>query len=234
MDYRSVFKKYAPNPVVNIARKIVSVISGIRSKLLELGDRYGLVSPDEIYTDNWYEQMASNEGLQRDAEIIVDALASHFSPGSVLDLGCGVGHYLNQFETRGIDAHGVDGAEGARNNAVVDKSTIEIYDLRETYEADREYDLVICFEVAEHLAERYADALVDSIVNSGPRVAFTAATPGQGGTHHVNEQPRSYWKKKFRERGWEYDSEAVSELREQMKVSEATWIPDNLFVFKEE
>jgi len=31
-------------------------------------------------------------------------------------------------------------------------------------------------------------------------VMFSAAVPGQGGEHHVNEQPLEYWREKFRER----------------------------------
>jgi hypothetical protein len=31
---------------------------------------------------------------------------------------------------------------------------------------------------------------------------FSAATPGQGGTHHVNEQPLSYWTEHFAQCGY--------------------------------
>jgi len=32
-------------------------------------------------------------------------------------------------------------------------------------------------------------------------VLFSAAVPGQGGEHHVNEQPLEYWRRLFRRRG---------------------------------
>src|SRR6516225_2418917 len=31
---------------------------------------------------------------------------------------------------------------------------------------------------------------------------FSAAIPGQGGEHHINEQPIEYWRNKFRECGY--------------------------------
>jgi len=60
---------------------------------------------------------------------------------------------------------------------------------------------------------------------------MTAATPGQGGTHHVNEQPREYWYKKFRSRGYSYNQKAVEDLRDQIEVEQSDWIGDNLMVF---
>jgi hypothetical protein len=33
-------------------------------------------------------------------------------------------------------------------------------------------------------------------------VLFSAATPGQGGEHHVNERPYSYWRELFSDRGY--------------------------------
>lgn len=95
----------------------------------------------------------------------------------------------------------------------------------------KKYDLALSFELAEHLPERYADNLVDTLANAGDTIVMTAATPGQGGTHHVNEQPREYWYEKFQSRGFEYDSEAVQDLRSMIDVEESTWIPDNIMVF---
>jgi hypothetical protein len=31
---------------------------------------------------------------------------------------------------------------------------------------------------------------------------FSAAVPGQGGEHHINEQPLEYWRRKFAQRGY--------------------------------
>jgi len=66
----------------------------------------------------------------------------------------------------------------------------------------RKYDLVLCLEVAEHLSPLFAGRLVDNICNHTDTVFFSAATPGQGGYNHLNEQPHSYWVEKFEKRGF--------------------------------
>jgi hypothetical protein len=49
---------------------------------------------------------------------------------------------------------------------------------------------VICTEVAEHLLAEHADALIENIDRAAAEwVFFTAATLGQRGFGHVNEQP---------------------------------------------
>ena len=60
-------------------------------------------------------------------------------------------------------------------------------------------DIVSCFEVAEHLPQRYASAMVHLLVAQRPSVIFfSAATPGQEGIHHVNcqvsDQSQRQWR----------------------------------------
>jgi hypothetical protein len=55
------------------------------------------------------------------------------------------------------------------------------------------FDLVISLEVAEHLPADCAEGFVEDLTRHGDAVLFSAAIPGQGGWHHVNEQPASFW-----------------------------------------
>jgi hypothetical protein len=60
----------------------------------------------------------------------------------------------------------------------------------------------MCVEVGEHLPEDKADVLVDTAVRHARKaVIWSAATPGQGGHEHINEQPHEYWVEKFAQRG---------------------------------
>lgn len=74
-------------------------------------------------------------------------------------------------------------------------------------------DVAISTEVAEHIPEEFADAYVLLLSRSAPVVYMTAATPGQGGTDHVNEQLNEYWISKFANRGMTCDIEAVHRIR---------------------
>ena len=61
----------------------------------------------------------------------------------------------------------------------------------------------VCVEVAEHLAPSRGPALVEELCALAPNVLFSAAIPGQGGTHHLNERWQSYWASLFRKHGYE-------------------------------
>jgi hypothetical protein len=52
-------------------------------------------------------------------------------------------------------------------------------------------------EVAEHLSDARSWSFVFDLTRLSDVVLFSAATPGQGGTNHINEQPLEYWQKMF-------------------------------------
>ena len=53
----------------------------------------------------------------------------------------------------------------------------------------RKFDLVQSLEVGEHLPKSAADTFVETLVKHGDVVLFSAASVGQGGHDHINEQP---------------------------------------------
>ena len=67
---------------------------------------------------------------------------------------------------------------------------------------ERQFDLVMSLEVAEHLPVRCARQFVDSLTGLGPVVAFSAAIPQQGGAEHQNEQWPDYWANLFIEKNF--------------------------------
>jgi hypothetical protein len=75
-------------------------------------------------------------------------------------------------------------------------------DLEHGVGLDRTFDLAICLEVAEHLRKQSATRLVADLASLAPVVVFSAAVPGQGGLHHVNEQWPSYWAALFAGHGY--------------------------------
>jgi SAM-dependent methyltransferase len=94
-------------------------------------------------------------------------------------------------------------------------------------------DLVCCIEVAEHLPAELGDRLVPFLGTLGPVVLFTAATPGQGGQGHVNEQPREYWIERFARSGMTYLPEQTGRVRGALEehLHHGPWIARNAMVF---
>ena len=155
----------------------------------------------DVYSANFFETLS---GYTREsAQILVPMIRDLVRPASVLDVGCGVGTWLDEWGKAGVtELLGVDGH-------YVDKATLQIpagsfttADLNKPFSLDRTFDLVQTLEVAEHLDEANADAFVESLARHGDTILFSAAIPGQGGEHHVNEQWPSYWVEKFAKAGY--------------------------------
>jgi hypothetical protein len=68
--------------------------------------------------------------------------------------------------------------------------------------------------------------LVDELVALSDHVLFSAATPGQGGFEHDNEQPHQYCVGRFEERGYAATTSVRSHFARDKDV--ASWYHDNL------
>lgn len=140
----------------------------------------------------------------RSAQVVVSIVMDALQPKSVLDLGCGRGAWLEVWKTAGASqVLGVDGDYVDRDDLAIDVSDFNAQDLGRTINLGRRFDLVESLEVAEHLPESRARGFVADLCRHGDTVLFGAAPPGQGGEHHINEQPYSYWRALFAELGYE-------------------------------
>lgn len=78
-----------------------------------------------------------------------------------------------------------------------------VHNLQESFNLNRDIDLAICIEVAEHLPSKKSDVFIKTVTQSAPVVVFSAAIPNQGGNKHINEQWPDYWKELFQKEGYE-------------------------------
>ena len=135
---------------------------------------------------------------------IVPELIKLFNPKSVADIGCGIGTFLHLFKKHGVEeVIGIDGSWTNREllHKYIEPQEFIEADLEQPIRLEKKYDLVLSLEVAEHLAPSVAETFVQSLVNSGNIIVFSAAAPLQGGQNHLNEQWLSYWKEKFARHG---------------------------------
>ncbi|WP_299153563.1 methyltransferase domain-containing protein [uncultured Tateyamaria sp.] len=158
-----------------------------------------------IYNDTFFDYI--DQGARRSAKALTTLMTKWLAPQSVLDLGCGRGVWLNEWQRAGAsDVLGVDGDYVDRSQLAIDAALFHAGDLTQPLDLDRRFDLAQSLEVGEHLPTAASDALVDSLTHASDRVLFSAAVVGQGGEFHVNEQPLSFWQAKFEARGYQaYD-----------------------------
>jgi SAM-dependent methyltransferase len=153
------------------------------------------------YSEAFYRYIET--GSLRSAGVMVPLILRELSPTSVLDVGCGAGAWLAQYRDHGItDYLGVDGAYVQPNSLLISVVHFQDHDLTQPFNLGRRFDLVQCLEVGEHLPEASSRTLIETLTQHGDKVLFSAATPGQGGENHINEQTHEFWRLLFAEYGY--------------------------------
>jgi len=182
----------------------------------------------QVYSEGFFrEQLADSS---RSARQIVPLIMELLNPRSIIDVGCGVGAWLSIFQEHGVsDILGVDGEYVRLEWLQIDQKYFVPHDLSLPLRIGREFDLVLCLEVAEHLSNEGASAFVQSLTLLSPIVLFSAAVPQQGGVSHVNEQWPDYWAALFKDFGYEM----VDCLRHRIWRNDQVqwWYAQNAFLF---
>ena len=143
---------------------------------------------------------------------------------SVIDFGCSIGSFLEPFLEKNKIIKGYEycyeeSLNGIRQVNGLDKF-IEFGDVTKEIQTDNKYDCVVSIEVAEHIPTEYSEQMVINLVNVSKKfILFTAALPGQGGTGHINCQPKEFWIKIFEKHGYEHNINEEQKIRNYCKPS---------------
>lgn len=170
------------------------------------------------------------EGPRKSARRVAPIVLELTDARSVVDVGCGNGAWLEVFRELGVDdLFGIEGPGIDHSLVSVPPSQFLLHDLGEPLSLDRRFDLAVCLEVGEHLEAQSAPVLVESLTELAPVVLFSAAIPGQGGHHHVNEQWPDYWERLFSAHGYLAIDCIRATLWDDSDVD--VWYRQNSFVF---
>ena len=162
---------------------------------------------DLYYTDAYYEDCNDKKWAAESAPVIAANIAGQLRPGSVIDVGCGSGEYLEAMRSHGVQVHGIELAVAALARCKEKGLEVVAIDLIREPSLPWQADVVYSFEVAEHLPKSGARNFVRLVTSSArEHVVMTAALPGQPGLGHVNCQPKSYWIDLFAEHGFAFDA----------------------------
>lgn len=192
-----------------------------------------------IYDDKFFREYGAANPRYADAcSFIATEIYRRFQPRTAIDWGCGAGLHAAELGRLGVDVIAVD-AVVAADELRAGGIDIRRADLTEPLPfgfVPDTYDLSLCVDVMEHLHEADADIALDNITQNAELVILSCAPPGQGGHHHVNEQPRRYWVARMAARGWRYDRRATGSMenyflghRDQLPLS---WMYHNLCIYR--
>jgi SAM-dependent methyltransferase len=158
-------------------------------------------SSPTTYDDNFFDYISL--GSRRSAAIVAPLILKMFPAQSVCDIGSGRGAWLVEWQRAGVrDYLGVDGDYVDVGKLMVPAERFVTKDLTKAFDLGRTFDLVTSLEVGEHIVPEATDVFVDNLSRHSDAILFSAATPGQGGTFHVNEQTYDFWRKRFSARGY--------------------------------
>lgn len=197
----------------------------------------------ELYDGNTLEGwLAELEKTRLDNRKLLYALWSLWgTPNTMLDIGCGSGDLVMRSRQVGIQAFGCD----QLITDTYDKGWFKHHDLRMPFSprmiegAPSTVDLVLCWEVAEHIPEDYHTILCDTCANALHRgnkayLVWTSAHPGQGGTEHISARPATFWREEFHRRKLNFMQNITNQvvIAWQNCQTGLFWMPANVQVFE--
>ncbi|WP_428936771.1 class I SAM-dependent methyltransferase [Fontivita pretiosa] len=208
------------------------VRAGFGRRLSLLGERFGIdwLTYNPIHFRHFHEH-----GL-RNAPAVMRVIARTFPEArSYVDVGAGSGVYAAEAQRQGIRVVACEHSSTGRRWASRQGVDCRPFDLTREPPAPitDTFDLSYCFEVAEHLPPALGDRLIAFVAGLAPIAVFSAAHPGQGGTGHINEQPKEYWIERFARAGMQYLEEPSAALAEGFRREhvEASWLITNVMAF---
>jgi SAM-dependent methyltransferase len=153
----------------------------------------------------------------------------------IVDFGCGIGTWLHVFkkyynaEILGLDGEWVN--KKLLFKYISENEFCEV-NMEKYIKLNELYDLVISLEVAEHISESNADIYVQSLVDAGKLILFSAAIPGQSGFNHINCQYPEYWIKKFKKHGYVFFDILRPQIWNDSRIE--YWYKQNMFIVASE
>lgn len=195
-----------------------------------------LEAPEEMYDEKYYKRHFDE---YRGWEIaLAKFFTSRYKIESVLDVGCGVGSYLEGHMRAGINR--LKGVEYNYKSAIsyipnilqphiiYGDATKPLKDIGE------KFDCVWSVEVAEHIMPEGTTQFITNLVdNTNKYILLTAAPPGQRGTGHINLRPKEDWIKDITARGFIYLEKEVEILKTTWDKLGAEWyITKNVMLFE--
>jgi glycosyltransferase involved in cell wall biosynthesis len=123
---------------------------------------------------------------------IARQIVLQLNPRTAFDAGCALGMLVEALRDQGVEASGVDISEYAITQVRADlRAYCRVGSI--TDELDREYDLITCIEILEHLNPDEADRAVANFARHTRTVLLSSTPDDYREPTHINVQPSDYW-----------------------------------------
>lgn len=188
-----------------VKRLITKCIDRFDTDVLNYKHKNGFATLDDVYTaGNNFATRLDDRGIYY---FFAECINTVTRPSrGVIDIGCANGYTLSYFSSeKGLKVAGVEGAAAVRDYVDENiKELIRVADLRKDIrplfnDIDiRDYDLVICTEVAEHVEPQFEDIFLDNVMSLVSNYLVFSWSPewcphrGTAKQEHWNPRPLEY------------------------------------------
>lgn len=136
---------------------------------------------------------------------------------SLLEFGCGAGHYCKYWSDKGIKyIHGIEPEpmdEKNFKNKECEQFCFDITQQDEPSDLLSEYDVIFTLEVLEHIDFKFHDKVFDFFASKNPKtIVFSAARIGQRGHGHIACRSKEDWAKQLTDRGYNLDVDQTNDI----------------------
>lgn len=135
---------------------------------------------------------------------IAGEVVDRLHPQTVLDAGCAVGFLVKSLRDRGVDAEGFDYSAWAISQVHPDARPF-CWEGSVTDELSRDYDLITCIEVLEHVTPDEANTAVSNFCRHSRAVLFSSTPDHFDEVTHINVRLPDYWVGLFARHGFYRD-----------------------------
>jgi SAM-dependent methyltransferase len=165
------------------------------------------MSASDIYDEFYYrhgcgaQPYERNPGWLRFFAGIAARIARDIQPGSALDAGCAMGFLVEGLRDLGVEAYGVDVSDYALQQVRPD---VRAYCWRGSVldPFPRNYDLIVCIEVLEHLAKPDSERALANLCRFTDDILFSSSPGDYREATHFNVQAPEYWAEQFAHQGF--------------------------------
>lgn len=149
------------------------------------------IDPDELYF--------ADRGLEIKHFIMASNWYDYFKPKSILDIGCGMGHYLFAFKVLDHNMHclGIDKSEWIIRNQCYQSFQIHEMDITKEKLPENKYDLVLVLDILEHIKYEDIDVILNDISKTGSKFIFSIPFVGdpnlENDKTHIIKEDKEWW-----------------------------------------
>jgi glycosyltransferase involved in cell wall biosynthesis/SAM-dependent methyltransferase len=215
-------------------QRLTSLLKDIqpeRWKELERAERQQRLQPAIPISEQWYDQDYFEHGHKSNwsegyswslfsglfAETALFLMEVFPDANSILDIGCAKGFLVRALRERGKSCWGFDFSSWATSHAEEAAIPYIVRASVDDFVFTRGYDLLVAFEVFEHLTEQQVDAFLRrarehaqlALLATIPSVAAHGHRPANAAPDddlsHITMRPRAWWHERFLGAGWHQD-----------------------------